>query len=213
MRLINFEKFFVKDSKEFDDLKKMVLNVFNIESAFPEKVFSPTFGHFKFEEFDWTMTDEFWELIKKLAIQTNDEFVLAAVLRPSPEGYFYKEFKYYNWIKLPIHLSADSFYEILELGPEGSPADAVMYNSCTVVWLSPSMKWAIWGERNYGICVIGFRDRSQQTQRSPFLKSWRSLDKIVLSWIEINFLNDESLRDFVKSLYLNYSQDESVRNF
>lgn len=207
MRLMNFENFFVRNNEEFNELKEMVSATFNIESKLPNQVFCEKFGNFKFEEFDFAMSGEFWDTLKKLAIQTNDDFVLAAVLEPSPVGYLYKEFNYYNWIKLPVGLSTDEYFEILELGPEESPADAVVYNSYTVVWLSPSMKWAIWGERDYGICVIGFNDTSHRNKLSPFLKSWRSIDKIVLSWIETNFVSHGLQQDFVKSLYLNYSQN------
>lgn len=146
--LMNFENFFIRNNKELIELKEMVISTFNIESNLPEQVFSEKFGDFKFEEFDWTMSGEFWDILKKLAIQTNDNFILIAVLKPNPVEYFYKEFKYYNWIKLPVGLSDDEYYEILQLGPEESPADAVVYNSYTVAWLSPSMKWAIWGERD-----------------------------------------------------------------
>lgn len=204
---MNFGNLFVRDNKEFNEFKEMIIAIFNIENNLPEQVFDKKFGDFKFEEFDWTMSGEFWNTLKKLAIQTKDDFVLTAVLKPNPVKYFYKEFNYYNWIKLPVNLSADEYYEILEVGPEESPADAVVYNSYTVVWLSPSMKWAIWGERDYGISVIGFNKMSHQNKLSFSLKSWRSIDDAVLSWIETNFMSQELQQDFVKTLYSNYSQD------
>jgi len=204
---LNFEKFFIRDNKEYNELKEIVSATFNIESKLPEQVFTQKYGDFKFEEFDWTMSSEFWNTLKKLANQTNDEFVLIAVLEPNPEEYFYKEFNYYNWIKLPVDLSADEYHEILEIGPEESPADAVVYNSYTIVWISPSMKWAIWGERDCSICVIGFNDISHRIKLSPLLKSWRSFDKTVLSWIKTNFMSHGLCQDFIQILYSNYSQD------
>ncbi|PLR77523.1 hypothetical protein CU633_10000 [Bacillus sp. V3-13] len=205
---MNFENFFVREKKEFDELKVMVNANFNLECKLPEQVFCQQFRYFKFEEFDWTMSGDFWNTLEKLAIETKDNFVLTAVLEPNPEEYFHKEFNYYNWVKLPVGLSADDYFEILEFGPEESPADAVLYNSNTVIWLAPSMKWAIWGERDYGVCVIGINDISYRNKLLPYLKSWRSLDETVLSWIEINFMSQQLQQDFVETLYLNYSQEK-----
>lgn len=204
---MSFKNFFIRNNKEFIELKEMVISTFNIESNLPKQVFSEKFGDFKFEEFDWTMSRDFWDTLKELATQTNDDFILTAVLKPDPVEYFNKEFKYYNWIKFPIDLSSDEYYEILEFGPDESPADAVAFNAYTVIWLSPSMKWAIWGERDYGISVIGFNKMSYQNKLSSSLKSWRSIDQTVLSWIEANFISHELQEDFIKTIYSNYSQD------
>ncbi|MEI5907051.1 hypothetical protein WAK64_08275 [Bacillus spongiae] len=204
---MNLEKFFIKDDNEFELLKEKVMTIFNEKINLPEQVFSQEFGNFKFEEFDWAMSGEFWKTLKKLAVHTNDEFVLTAVIEPNPVDYFHKEFKYYNWIKMSIDLSTDNYFELLELGPEESPADAVLYNSYTVVWLSPSMKWAIWGEREYGICVIGLNDTVHHNSKLlSSLKSWRSIDSTVLSWIGANFMSEESRQKFVETIFSNYSQ-------
>lgn len=201
---MNFKNFFMKDIQQFNESKKKINEAFNTEKKLPEQVFRQSFKNFKFEEFDWAMDLEFWNTLKKLALQTKDDFVLVAVLDPNPIEYFYKEFKYYNWIRLPIDLSVDEYYEILEYGPEESPADAILYNSYTVVWLSPSMRWAIWAEREYGICIVGFNDKDHLNNLVPLLTSWRSIDETVLSWIEANFENEEIFQKFIESLYLNY---------
>lgn len=194
----------MKDIQQFNESKKMINAAFNTENELPEQVFSQSFKNFKFEEFDWAMDFEFWNTLKQLAFQTKDDFILVAVLDPNPIEYFYKEFKYYNWISLPIDLSVDEYYEILEYGPEESPADAILYNSRIVVWLSPSMTWAIWAEREYGICIVGFSDKDHLNNFFPLLTSWRSIDETVLSWIEANFKNEELFQKFIKSLHLNY---------
>jgi hypothetical protein len=127
------------------------------------------------------------------------------VLDPNPVEYFYKEFNYYNWMKLPVNLSPDEYLDVLELGPEESPADAVLYNSYTVIWLPPSMKWAIWGERSYGVCVLGIQDVNNGTGLLQILKTWRSFDKTVLSWVELNFVNQQLSQEIADTLFLNYS--------
>ncbi|MGD6818699.1 hypothetical protein [Metabacillus sp. 84] len=196
---------FVKNYKEFFELKKMVTDTFLIENNLPYKVFQPQFSSFLFEEFDWCMSNEFWKTIRKIADITDESYIISAVLDPDPIEYFFKEFNYYNWIKIPKDLPDDSYEETLELGPKESPADAILYNSFTIVWLSPSKKWGIWGDREYGVSVMGFQNEEVKKSLMPFLYSWRSLDETVLSRIGINFRNQKTHQEFGEILKLNYS--------
>lgn len=202
---MNYKNFFIKNKDEYNKIREMVSEIFKIESSLPNQVFSKKYEDFKFEQFDLVMRGDFWNTLKQLAIQTNDDNILLAVLDPKPEEYYYKEFNYYNWIKFPVDLSVNEYYEILQYGPENSPADAVYYNSFTIVMFSPSMKWAIWGERWSGICIIGFQDKTYSKKLLPLLSSWCSLDDTVISWLEV----DEGIsKDFVDVLYSNYSQNK-----
>lgn len=205
---MDLENLYVREKNEFDKLNAMVKSIFDKEARLPEQVFCQPFNFFMFEEFDWTISGDFWNTVKNIAFETKDDFILTAVLEPSPEEYFYKEFNYFNWVKLPVNLSADEYLEALELGPEESPADAVVYNSYTVIWLSPSMKWAIWGERNYGISIIGFNDISYRNKLLSSLQSWHSLDNTVLSWIQSNLISEPHQHNFVEKFRLNYSQEK-----
>jgi hypothetical protein len=45
-----------------------------------------------------------------LAFASQDSYILTAVLEPSPTGYFYKEFGYYNWCRLPASHDGELFY-------------------------------------------------------------------------------------------------------
>ncbi|AST05460.1 hypothetical protein AF2641_00140 [Anoxybacillus flavithermus] len=202
---VNLEALFVRDKKEFNKLIEMASDAFYLENRLPKQVFREQFNYFLFEEFDWAMDEDFWSTIQQLSKETKDDYVLTAVLDPNPVEYFYKEFNYYNWMKLPVNLSPDEYLDVLELGPEESPADAVLYNSYTVIWLPPSMKWAIWGERSYGVCVLGIQDVNNGTGLLQILKTWRSFDKTVLSWVELNFVNQQLSQEIADTLFLNYS--------
>jgi len=39
--------------------------------------------------------------IRGLAEKSKDDYVILAVLKPNPMDYYYKEFSYFNWLKLP----------------------------------------------------------------------------------------------------------------
>ncbi|MCL1698806.1 hypothetical protein [Lysinibacillus sp. Bpr_S20] len=205
---MNFKNFFVNEEKEFDELKKLIYSTFHFGRTFPEQVFEEEYKHFKFEEFDWTMSDEFWTTLKKLATKSKDDFVLVAVLEPNPEEYFYKEFQYYNWIKMPVWIDEDDYYDILEFGPKESPADAVLYNSSVMIWLSPSLEWAIWGEREFGVCVIAFNDTAVENKLIPDLITWHTLDDTVLAWIEMNFRNQRLYQKNIQALKINYTDNK-----
>jgi hypothetical protein len=202
---VNLETLFVRDDKEFNELWRMANDIFYLERRLPKQVFREQFNHYLFEEFDWAMSEDFWDNICKLARKAKDDFVLTAVLDPDPVEYFHKEFHYYNWIKIPIGLPSDEYFAVLELGPEESPADAVLYNSYTVIWISPSMKWAIWAERNYGVCVLGSQDTSIGNDLLPVLKTWRPIDETVLSWVALNFMDQKLPKEIADTLVLNYS--------
>ena len=202
---MNLETLFVRKKKEFNKLIGIASDAFYIENRLPKQVFREQFNYFLFEEFDWAMDKDFWSIIQQLSKEAKDDYVLTAVLDPNPVEYFYKEFNYYNWMKLPVNLSPDEYLDVLGLGPEESSADAVLYNSYTVIWLPPSMKWAIWGERSYGVCVLGLQDVNNSADLLPILKNWRSIDETVLSWVGLNFVNQQLPQEIANTLFLNYS--------
>lgn len=203
---MNVERFFISNSEEFTKLGNELDSIFNRKNQFPNQVFSDSYAGYKFEEFNYVLSDEVWNTLQRLAIATNDDFVYVAVLDPSPDEYYYKEFGYYNWIKLPINLTADQYFNMLDFGPKESPVDAILFNSYTVVWFSPSLKWGIWGERNIEVCVIGFIDETVESKLTSILNTWRPLNEVVSSWIQLNFSRNETAYEkLIRDLKKNYS--------
>lgn len=188
--------FFIRDAHAFEESKREIEKTFLTNEGLPGRVFRRDFRWFAFEEFDWAMSGEFWPVIQELAQASGDTSLLMAVLDPEPEGYFKKEFGYYNWANIPISASRDNYWELLNAHPESSPADSFLVNSEKVVWLPHSAKWAIWGERSYGVCVLAVRERMQ-------IGSWHSVD-----WaLEIcmnSFKNRVVPAEFAASLRLNF---------
>jgi hypothetical protein len=195
------ENFRIHTPNDFAQTKEFLSNVFDLEKRLPEQVFRNNFGNFLFEDFDWATTPEFWDTLQQLCKASNDDHVIVAVVAPDPQNYFYKEFGFYSWLKLPITLSGMDYFSALETGPEESPADALLYSIDTVVWCSPNMKWAIWGERPYGVCVIGFSDES--TVVSP-QGLWRPATEALEDFIALNFRKFEIPKEFSDALILHY---------
>lgn len=199
---MNVDVKIIQEKKDFEESHRLINQVFRTERRIPDQVFNPSLSGFLFEEFDWAMSSEFWKTIQQLAIASKDSYILTAVLEPSPTDYFFNEFGCYNWFKLPVGITADDYWSVLQSGPKGSPADALLYNSEIVVWVSPSMKWAIWGERSYGICVLAFANGVEKSNKASLLGAWRNASDALKDLI--SFKDGQNPKAFSEFLMLNY---------
>lgn len=197
----------IREKKDFEKLWEVVNSIFKINHRLPNQVFNSGFCNFLFGEFDRVIGDAFWDSsIKPLALASQDTHLLVAVLDPDPINYFYREFGYYNWRKIPVNITGHDYFKILEIGPENSPADAMVFNSETVVWVPMSKKWAIWGERSYGTCILAFTEESTGLATTSLTKTWRSAEKALDDFICLNFNDQKIPKEFADSLIQNYSE-------
>ncbi|MDG0875585.1 hypothetical protein L5D93_25445 [Paenibacillus thiaminolyticus] len=189
---------------QFEEVAALAEDMVLCDSRMPDQVFRDCFNKFRFEEFDWAMSADFWPFLQEIADKSHDPYIVMGVIEPSPTDYFCKEFGCYNWFQLPVNMSGGDYWSVLELAPGGSPADALLFNSDVVVWLSPSKKWAIWGERTHGLCVLATRtiDSFQVNH------SWRSADEALQGIIPMHFSNGIVPTDFAHTLRVNYSEPE-----
>lgn len=186
---MDYKDIFIKSNKEFEKIRNILNHIFFFDNLLPDQVFHNDYNNFLFKEFDFTMSEDFWNEIKHLANKTNDDFIIMAVLNPNPKSYYYKEFGYYNWAMLDVNISPSQYLDILNICPKDSPADSIFSNSFTIVFASPSMKWAIWAEREEGVCVVAFNSKISYNSLISTLKGWRPFDNIVIDWIGINYKN------------------------
>ncbi|MCS3482824.1 hypothetical protein M2369_000309 [Bacillus sp. JUb11] len=61
--------------------------------------------------------------------------------------HFYQDFGYYPWVKIPLHISSSDYLDILADYPQQSLNDSIMNTASRILWVSPSAKWKIYGER------------------------------------------------------------------
>ena len=140
------------------------------------------------------MSAEFWDFsLQPLARSLNDSHILTAVLDLDSKDYFYPNFGYYNVLNLPAATTGVQYLKGLETGPLESPADAILYNSETVVWVPSGGRWAIWGQREYEICILAFADEQAMHLAKAFLhQNWKAADKalngFVLKHVPKNFV-------------------------
>ncbi|MFK4305316.1 hypothetical protein ABH892_005501 [Paenibacillus sp. RC254] len=175
----------ISDKEKFEEAVNLVKRAFDHEKRLPEQIFNVPFQKTCVFDFDKAMSYSFWHELERLINLSNDPFILMAVLDPHPVDYFYKEFSRYNFFILSRDATADEYWKMIESSPEESPADAIVFNSEVVVWLSPSMKWAIWGERSYGICIVGLSEEISSYKSESCL----TIDTAISDLVSLNFGN------------------------
>jgi hypothetical protein len=195
---------YIVNINEFENLKSLLDRIVIPSCSLPNKVFQETYNNYLFREFDFAMTESFWVEIRELANKINDDSIIMAVLSPDPLNYYYKEFGYFNWVKLKVSITPAQYMDILNLNPKDSPADSIFINSNTIVWASSSKKWAIWGEREKGVCVIAFNEKLGVDIQNLTSNNWRSIDNTVTDWIGLNYKNYIIPKDIENKLFVNY---------
>lgn len=189
---------FITDHRLFASCKAEVEKACRLDEQLPGQVFHESFIRFAFEEFDWAMSSEFWSAIREFSRSSGDEACLIAVLDPHPVSYYKKEFGFFNWAILPLSISADEYWSFLNWHPDGSPADSLLANAEKVVWLPPSGKWAVWGERSLEVCVLGCREYARHT-------TWHDVDWALRTAVPKCFRDGVVPQEFVIRLRQNYA--------
>lgn len=201
---MNLQSLFIKNTEVFEQRKRLVCQAVSLHRTLPEQVFATGYHRFLFEEFDWCMTPDFWPCLQNLASVSGDPTVLLAVLDPDPENYFFRTFGRFSWADLPTSLSASDYWDVLNVAPDSSPADAVLFNSFTVVWMPPSGDWAIWGQRRFGVCILGVRTVGVLDALSH--GTWQTVDQDLNLIIDNGFWSRPVPPDYSERLLLNYQR-------
>jgi len=133
-------------------------------------VFQPNYVRFQFLDFDSFCSDKFWAMLQRFMEQSQDERASFVVLDPDPEHYFYRNFGRFGAMEFSREASAADYRRAIQAGPASSAADALSTNSEVLVWLPPSLRWVVWGERSPRTmvlaCEAGFQGISAATVSS-----------------------------------------------
>jgi len=152
---MNEHEYFIKTKDKFDIAKTELIKIFNCQTEFPENPFQEEYSNFKFEEFDWILSGEFWPVLKEVADLSFDSEICISVIDPDPEKYFFPNFGFYNWLQLSTAMTALEYWETINKSPPHSPADCILVNSEKLFIYPKSKSWAIFGCRSEGLCVFG----------------------------------------------------------
>lgn len=200
------EDLFIRSEKEFKFYQNLVDHVFDTNKELPQQVFRKTFDCFLFQEFDWALSDDILQTIKELSTVTQDREFLTAVLQPDPTKYYLKEFGYYNWLKTSVNISDEDYVNALWTHPKGYIADDIITNSNIVVWLSHSLQWAIWGDRDMEICIIGMVSTKDSVKNRLLKEEWKPLNHPDLAnWLELILKDQKTFDDYLNQMLSHYA--------
>ncbi|MGE0008773.1 MAG: hypothetical protein AB7S92_24735 [Parvibaculaceae bacterium] len=194
---MKLSQLFIRDPRTFEEAHNAAAEVFALDLRLPEQVFRSSYTWFAFDEFLWTLSADFWSTIQELSAKSGDTSLTMAVLDPDPRRHSIKELGHYNWADMSVQISNDDYWDLLNEHPLDNSADCLLFNSETVAWFPRSAEWAIWGERVYGICVLGCR-------KSTTVNEWRDLTWALADGLPNNFGDLRLLRDFQNNLKKNY---------
>jgi hypothetical protein len=144
------------DACDFEQLANRLSAVLVANARLPTKVFRPAFVQYRFIDVDSFSGAEFWSLLKFLAAMSSDDSIGVIAVEPDPL-YYYHHFGQYGAANLTAAMDFRAYQNILSLGPDDSPADALEHAS-VLTWLPPSLKWAVWRERAPEMMLLAYAD-------------------------------------------------------
>lgn len=203
---MKLEDLIIYEPQEFENIQRLIKSVFNTNQNLPQQVFSNDYSHFIFEEYDWAIYYEFWGVLQQLATASQDTHIITALLEPNPVTFFFKEFGYYSWFKLPTTLSEKEYGEMMNYGPKAKPDETLLYMSSVVAWVPLSKKWAIWGDRRYEVCILAFADQSIIMPNNSLKGRWRPVKNALDELISLIFRHQQVPQEIADTFIKNYSK-------
>jgi hypothetical protein len=178
------ENLIINTVQEFDQTQQFIQSVFDTRLVLPQQIFSKEYSNFTLDEYDWTLCDEFWEVIQQLSQLSGDTDIIMAIIDPDPITYYHKKIGY---LKLPTTLTAQEYSDLLWYQSKEHNIDQVHFIANVVAWVPLSRKWAIWGERTYEVCILGFADQSITLPNNILKGKWRPLHEALEDFIFPHF--------------------------
>jgi hypothetical protein len=188
--------YFLTSRSEYDLAMIEMQSLIDTTLLLPEYVFKRKYAHHLFCDAAYFASNEFWRGIKKLCVLSQDEEVLIAINDRDVMGNLYSN----NWIRITSDATVEEYESIMDHGPSGDSSDSAMF-SFHVAWMGKSGKWAIWGQREFGVCVVGLNSELMDFSDdiwSPIDTEW------VIGAISFEFPNFILPANVEKKLYENY---------
>lgn len=143
------------DIKSYPAVEASIRGAFHAERRLPECVFKKNYRFTLLTEFD--LGSDLIKILHDGRFCHNTEMIMLSVIDPEPITYFYKHFKKINSFRFSASITGKEYSALVRLSPGNEP-DALLYHGDTVVWIPERADWAMWGQRDREITVIGFDD-------------------------------------------------------
>lgn len=124
----------------------------------PQQIFPRRPKSIRFLEWDVLTGREFMAGALDIVRSSNSPHFFLAVLSPDPEGYFYRHFSRYPWLRIEGTDSPDQILAALLEDPGGSPADCVIARGDVLVVYDDALDWVVEGDRDLELAVLATFD-------------------------------------------------------
>jgi hypothetical protein len=144
-----------------------------VDASLPNQVFQENYRNFSFISFDDIFSEPFYEKMSFFARLLNETSFTMFVIKPDPESYFYRHFGKYPVIKMSNFATSGEFMKLVFEDPGGSSADAIAYNSTNLLIYPDSLRWGIYGSRDFEVGIFAginqpMSEMFAQTYKSTF---------------------------------------------
>lgn len=125
----------------------------DLDSRLPDWPFTAPTGYVNFCEYDDAIQGPFGPVLQALTAEYGDRSVSFTVLEPSPTAYFFHYFGSYPAFSIPPALLSE-YWDVVSHRPGGDPTGAVTDIADTVAIVGDGGRWAVWGERRWGLALV-----------------------------------------------------------
>lgn len=204
---MDYKDMIIKDPVEFDKALELINSVVDIQKSFPDQVFRDQFKIFVFDQFRIAVTPDFLPVLKQLAEVSSDNEIVIATIDLDKTGSLHRCSSHF-FFKIPITLTQKEFWKLLYSQPSTCEFNCGRFElmAYDVVWVPLSAKWAIWGSRDYEICILSFADASCRILAEDLIGEWGSVHEALEQLIVPVFSHGRSIpQEFRRAALLNYS--------
>lgn len=185
------KKYFLSETSEIKKIEENIREMVFMDRETPEQVFKQPYEFYLFNHWDWMMSKEGWESLQYLLKSSNEEAIIAAVLKPHPFEYHFKKYKHSNWARIPVYFTSEQYEDIVNYGPDEDGIESICQYSRSVIWVSSSSDWIIYGDWEWEICILACR--SSQLADSMKLKDWITVeDRLLNDWLSMVTINNQA---------------------
>ena len=166
---------FVEQKEEFLQERKKFNHVFKENAILPENVYNDNFKIFIAFEFDLFFWEFFFFRINEFVKSIGDSNYTYYVVEPSPEKYFYRNFKKYGAGIIDVDSTLEEYSEFINYRLSKKYADTLQESPDVLTLFSPTSTWGLYADRNWEIGIVGFEN---EEVKEIFINSFNESKRI-----------------------------------
>jgi len=193
----------------YPKVKEIVDGIFYATRLLPNYVFKKRYRFTLIANCDHIISENLISILHDRRFCRPTDNILLSVLDPDPIAYFHKHFGKINSIRFKAGISEEDYGHLRWLDP-GNATDAIQFNTNNLVWIPDNGRWAIWGERDREIAVIGFDDPAQADFLLNEVGYWIDAETALDHFASAPYRDHKAPEDFARPLIANYGSRKDL---